>query len=389
MRILYLDLNIQYFNPTRNNIPLLLKSIGDLYTYGPGYQSESVLKEGIDAFCDIYGPFDIIATNEHLVFKQNAKNYLTKADIKAYKNKYYFQFSLDSIANSIKDMVNFFSKVLYSKKITFLLESDYYCFSDKQIEILENGEMYIVGWGKDFIAHTQMLEDLHREVFGGYANNNWFYFVQNYPKIIQTPHFVNSNEFYFECLENRKNTVYVPGTNYYHRKKTMKTLKESHVRIDNFKPYLKVYSLARKIGLRPDGNPTATRFYNLHFRKKLEDSKYIFTCGSGLEWPIRKFFEIPALGSLLLAKAFYGADKLGFIDGENYLETDHSNILEKISFLEVNKNIAQKISKSGQDMIWKNHSLHARASQIKSSLELILKGNFYETHWRNGEFYAQ
>ena len=34
MKILYLDNNLIYINPTRNNIPILLKSIGELYVYG-------------------------------------------------------------------------------------------------------------------------------------------------------------------------------------------------------------------------------------------------------------------------------------------------------------------------------------------------------------------
>lgn len=203
------------------------------------------------------------------------------------------------------------------------------------------------------------------------------------------PHFVNSNEFYFETIFNRKNTIYVAGTNYYHRKKVIEVIKNSKYNIDDKKIYNKIYSVMRKIGVKPDAHPILMRLYNILFRTELEYSKYVFTCGSGLEWPIRKFFEIPAIGSLLLAKPFYNAEKLGFITGENYISTDFKNIIEKLDWLENNKTIAQQIATKGQNMIWENHSIKARANQLKISFNSILEGNFNGTYWKNGKFHVK
>ncbi|WP_063997463.1 glycosyltransferase [Campylobacter hyointestinalis] len=237
------------------------------------------------------------------------------------------------------------------------------------------------------IANTSALEDVCKESFGKNANNNWYNFIQNNQKIIQTPHFVNSNEFYFECLDNRKNIACVAGINYYHRKKVIETLKKSKYKIDE-KLYNKIYALMRKLRIKPDSHPILMRLYNILFRNKLEHSKYIFTCGSGLEFPIRKFFEIPASGALLLAKPFYKAEKFGFIDELNYIKTDYLSIKEKLDYLENNPNIAQQIAKNGQEMVWKNHSLNARAMQIKQALEAILKNSFCGTYWKDGQFFV-
>ena len=273
------------------------------------------------------------------------------------------------------------------KKVAFLLESDYYNFTENKINILHKIEPYIIFWGKEFILNTCKLKDLKQETFGNLTNDNWYKFIQEYKKIISLPHFVNSSEFYFECLDNRKNLIYIAGVNYYHRKKALEVLKKSKYKIDDKKYYNKIYSLMRKLKIKPDAHPILMRLYNTFFRNEIDCSKYVFTCGSGLEWPIRKFFEIPAAGSLLLAKPFYNSEKLGFIDGENFIKTDYNDIEDKIKWLEENPQIAQKIAKNGQDLIWKTHSLNARTEQLRESLEAIIENRFNGTYWENGKFY--
>lgn len=382
MKILYLDINAIYINPTRNNIPFLLKEISELYIYGLGYTSNDLLEKGLKYFYELNGPFDFICTNEHIIFYQDDYNDYSKA----YKNNYFIQFDLERIKNILSEQYNFFMECK-DKKVAFLLESDYYNFTENKINILHKIEPYIIFWGKEFILNTCKLKDLKQETFGNLTNDNWYKFIQEYKKIISLPHFVNSSEFYFECLDNRKNIIYVAGMNYYHRKKVIETLKKSKYKIDGKKYYNKIYSLMRKLKIKPDAHPILMRLYNILFKNELEQNKYIFTCGSALEWPIRKFFEIPACGSILLAKPFYNAEKLGFIDGDNFIKTDYNDIEDKIKWLEENPQIAQKIAKNGQDLIWKTHSLNARTEQLRESLEAIIENRFNGTYWENGKFY--
>ncbi|MFY9072128.1 glycosyltransferase [Aliarcobacter butzleri] len=387
MKILYLDINVMYHNPTRNNIPFLLKEISELYIYGLGYTSNDLLEKGLNYFHELNGPFDFVVTNEHIVFgSENSQ--LNDDYYKAYENNYFVQSNLKKLKSIFQEQYKFF-KSYSGNKLVFLLESDYYNFQKNKIERLLNCDTYIVGWGESMVAHTSLLEDLEKEAFGKDANNNWYEFIQNNNKIIQIPHFINSSEFYFECLDNRKNLIYIAGVNYYHRKKALEVLKKSKYKIDDKKYYNKIYSLMRKLKIKPDAHPILMRLYNTFFRNEIDCSKYVFTCGSGLEWPIRKFFEIPAAGSLLLAKPFYNSEKLGFIDGENFIKTDYNDIEDKIKWLEENPQIAQKIAKNGQDLIWKLHSLSARADQFKHSLDSIMENRFAGTYWKNGEFYLK
>ena len=390
MKILYLDINIQYHNPTRNNIPLLLRKIANLDIYGAGYQSKKILEDGIKKFYEKNGPYDLVVTNEHIVF--GVHKLIEKYDLvrKAYKKNYYFQFDLNLIKNSLIEMDNFF-KTINSKKIVFLLESDYYNFEKRQIEKLRDLNTYVVGLGKQFYSNLGELTYLKYESFANKTNENWYDFICKHDnKIISLYHFVNSSEFYFESIDNRKNLVYIPGVNYYLRKRALESIKKSKkYSIDDKKIYNKVYSLLSKIGLSPYSNPVLMRLYNQLFKDQIETTKYIYTCGSGLSWPLRKFFEIPALGSLLLATSFKNAKDMGFIDGENYIECNCENIIEKLDFLENNPQKAYLIAKKGQDLVWNRHSLDARAEQLQKCFNSILNNNFNGTYWNEGEFYVK
>lgn len=91
-----------------------------------------------------------------------------------------------------------------------------------------------------------------------------------------------------------------------------------------------------------------------------------------LNYTISKYFEIPATGSLLLAKipesGPYSDDisKLGFIDGVNFMSIDETNYIERIDYVLDPKNraIIDDIRFNGYNMIRANHSLSIRVTQI-------------------------
>lgn len=208
--------------------------------------------------------------------------------------------------------------------------------------------------------------------------------MKNNNRMIQFTHFVNSSEFYFECLSNRENIIDISGANYYHRKMALNVIQNSEYKI-NKKFYKVIFPILRRLGMKPDGNPILLKLYNILFKYELEKAKYIFTCGSGLEWPIRKFFEIPATGTLLLAKPFYNSEKLGFKENINYIKTDFNNLLETIRTLESGLLLdSQEIANKGQELVRKKHSLEARSQKLEECLKSILINNFDGTYWSNG-----
>lgn len=87
-----------------------------------------------------------------------------------------------------------------------------------------------------------------------------------------------------------------------------------------------------------------------------------FTCYAKPIFPyiVRKFFEIPACGTLLVANDSYVqkyCKQLGFIDGVNYISTTDDNIEDKIQYIinVKNKDIIDKIRNKGQELILEKH----------------------------------
>ena len=157
------------------------------------------------------------------------------------------------------------------------------------------------------------------------------------------------------------------------------------------KYYMSLYSSLFKIGLRPFSNPHLLKIYNNIFSESIINSKYCFSCGSTAEITLRKFFEIPALGSLLILEPFSFENRsileaLGYIDGYNYISCPVEDIVKKIYELESNIKYASEVALRGQEMVSANHSSLARCNQIYESLVAIMRGDFKGTFWNKGIF---
>ncbi len=386
MNLLYIDIDIKYHAPTRNLIPLLLKKVGNVDFFGLGYLSEEIINEGIFKFIEKNGPYDFIIINEQVIW--NSQNYLeiTEDDMKqAYKKNYIINFDISKIKSFLLSMYDFFLDY-NGKKVIFLLETDYYNLKKQRLEILLKSNAYLITEGKDFIKFKKDLPFLEYESFYSYTNDNWANFVREHDdKIISVSQFVGEEEFSFSNISDRTNVIEIPGTNYYLRKKAFDLISNTNYSCSK-KHYMKFYKVLSKLGLNPYSNKILMRIYQLLFREIINNSKYVYTCGSGLEWPIRKFYEIPALGSVLFATPCSGYEKLGFIDGYNFISCKPETLIERIEYLESNPTEAQQIAKNGLDLIYQIHSLSARSRQIKESFEAIIENKFYGTYWNNGKF---
>ena len=61
MKLLYVDINISYMNPTPNLAPILMQTV-DRKTrfYGPGFVSHEEIDEGIEKWVAKTGPYDAV-----------------------------------------------------------------------------------------------------------------------------------------------------------------------------------------------------------------------------------------------------------------------------------------------------------------------------------------
>ena len=102
---------------------------------------------------------------------------------------------------------------------------------------------------------------------------------------------------------------------------------------------------------------------------------------------MRKFLEIPALGTALFFEPFKGYQEFGFIHGLNSIIIDDiKNISEVTKYYLDNLEKLQEIASKGQQLIWEKHSFFARGIQLQQALKRIVKTDFKGSYWSDGTF---
>ena len=137
--------------------------------------------------------------------------------------------------------------------------------------------------------------------------------------------------------------------------------------------------MRRELGL-------ALEFLNRDFRQRLAGSRYSYTCGSGLDMPIRKFVEIPAGGAVLVCRPFTGFADAGFVDGVNAIVCEPQDIIDVHRMLAANPDQAQRIADAGRRLVAQCHSTSARSEQFRLLFQMIAAGRFVGARWSAGRF---
>lgn len=375
-KVLFLSTNRIYFNNTLQLFPLAIARFSEVEFYGPGFQSNDILNEGIDYFVNKKGPFDLLITDAVIFFYKN--------DEPLYGSYNYFPLN-DQTKQIIISLKNYF---LESNQIKLLYTNiDFYNVNLSDIELLIYSKTFLLTWGPELLEYSYNCEYLIKENFVNKVNDNWIHFILKYKhRVISLPQIISESEFQFLPTMIRKYDVSVPGANYFFRKSVIQIIKNTkEFKLDNSNSGF-LQSLYYRLYLQ-----IKTRFSNVILNKKfqntLEDSKVVITCGSALKYVVRKYFEIPASGALLMCYPCKGFAELGFINNQNCIIINSPfdvNIL--LSNILKDSNSLQLIAKNGQKLVWEKHSFHARSAQLEIAILAILENNFYGSFWSNGVF---
>lgn len=383
MKILFIGFNAKYINPTNQLIPRMLKLFAEVTFYGPGFVGDEELKIGISAFVALHGPFDFIATTTQLAVSSdpgNTENF--------YRQYSLLQWSNAPIAPFMSDTKRYL-KESKTPKVVFVMDLDTHGVRADLLQQLDDTSDYLVCWGKGFSVPNEELPYLELEQ--AYKKKTtlglWHEFCQPRAyKFINLGHFVGAHEFDLTATSIRQYDVSVVGQLYYSRKRTLKLLKSNkNLRVGDTK-YRIIYSLLSKLGYSPYARFIPHIIYRALFKQVLCSSKISMTDGAAYDMMIRKYVEIPAAGALLLARPCVGFESLGFRDGESAVLLDENDPAGQVIALLSDPVRLQAIAAKGQEVVWKNHSIHARAQQMEKSLQRILEGRFAGSEWRDGEF---
>tara|TARA_Y100001958_G_scaffold98184_1_gene67827 strand:- start:16138 stop:17310 length:1173 start_codon:yes stop_codon:yes gene_type:complete len=385
LRVLFIGINRSYVNPTTDNI---LKAIGeftDCYYYGPGYVSEQILEEGIEAFVQQKNNFDLLLTDSMIMEVEDFINnpYLFENETIYFEKRLYYKFA--------KGLKKFF--VSANQRKIFIANWDYYIVSEKQVEYLINDPNLFVISNVD--KNTSLsVEEVNRignkmikNILNEYPNRNsiWHNFVTHYShKIISVPNIVGRHNFIYTPISNRKYRYCVPGFPYAERICARKLYNISeriyHLRIEFL---FLLEKISRKLYIPRPYNWGQKQIERLFYR--VSNSRICFTSGAVTRTPIAKYFEIPAAGSVLVCQRFAGFENLGFKNGVNCFVAE--NIFDLESIIEnYNEEKYQIIADAGRNLIWRFHSDVPRTAQLSECIERISMGKFKGSFWKDGEY---
>jgi hypothetical protein len=387
IRILYLSFDLTFINPTQQLFRRVLKEAGDLTLFGPGFVSSGEVDAGPEAFAQKKGPFDIVIGDEFSMLRPGE---VPQEKKHLHTFRYYACRFDDLMIHKGTDYLTFLKKYEGARFLS-LLQSDYYNFGKEHFAKMEEIADYYITWGSELLMSkgatapgSRQLPEMDSKIYDKW-NDRYFNFINEHSdRILSTPHFVADDEFCDLPLARRRCDWSVLGADYQSRLTAKKLLDEEKIsRSGTSLPYL--FSAAQKLRFHLYNKFWAIRMINELFRHALRTSRYSFTCGSLLRYPIRKFFEVPAAGCVLVTEGCNGFEALGFQDRKNAILCQPEDILETHVWLSRNPDQAQAIANAGRELVKNRHSVSARGRQLGDSFTRIMTRRFFGTHWSGGQ----
>ena len=379
-RFLFVDVNANFVNPTRNLLPLALLKAGDTRFFGPGYVSSECLARGLSSFIDQEGPFDVVISNTLVLFSDSgdpahyASTLLTSY---AYNGQQEDLLYLPIIARQFA--------ALALPRVAILLENDFYNWTAREADKILSCADFFIGFGEEFSPLRAELTHLQQERFAKSATDIWSDFSRLHrARVASLLHFISDAEFLISPLSSRALPWSVMGVQYHARSVARDALQRAGIDPVTDTKFRKFISLLKKTHVMRGEKRWVQKALNGSFMSRLAQTRYSFTCGSGLEMPIRKFFEIPAVGCLLVCRRFRGFEEAGFRDGVNCLVAEPDDLADIHFELNANPERCEAMARAGQKLILDQHSVDARARDLSLTLKAMVSNHFHGSHWIDG-----
>jgi len=102
----------------------------------------------------------------------------------------------------------------------------------------------------------------------------------------------------------------------------------------------------------------------IDYAKEINKAWMTVCCGSKMQYPVMKYFEIPAAGSIVYGDYFDELGELGFIPDENMIVIDKNDIMGQLHSIRGNKNFMYDIIHNGKELIKNNYSMEKGAEKL-------------------------
>ena len=326
------------------------------------------------------GPFDVVISNTLVLFSDSddpASYASTLLSSYAYLGPTEDLLYLPIIAQQFSELT--------LPRVAILLENDFYNWTAREADKILACADFFIGFGEEFSPLLQDLRHLAEERFSTSATDVWANFSRAHRnRIASLLHFISDAEFFISPLRGRPLSWSVMGVQYHARALARDALKRSGIDPVTDTRFRKFISLLKKTHIMRGEKRWVQKALNGSFMTRLAQTRYSFTCGSGLEMPIRKFFEIPAVGCLLVCRSFRGFEAAGFRDGVNCVIAEPDDLAEVQFELSAQSERYEAVARAGQSLILERHSVESRARDLGQVLHAIAAKEFYGSHWSGG-----
>jgi len=112
---------------------------------------------------------------------------------------------------------------------------------------------------------------------------------------------------------------------------------------------------------------------SLEYAKEINRSKMFLSCDSVFHYPLRKYYEVLASKTLLLASSSQELKDLGFIPSIHYASVTEEDFEEAAIYYLEHEEERTRIAEEGYRFIHQKHSLEVRASEFIEMVDCILR----------------
>jgi len=389
-RAIVFSINHTYMNPTEEAQYEMLSRVFELVFYGPGHVALWDLKDDAKEIFDQKGSF------EAAFFHEYYWDYVTMGPLGRYKNlaelidylkrRRHLPFDwADFVKWGLKPSTNF--DCLPGSKF-LILKRDPHKFTEEDVRALEAFPgFFITTYPLQVLRPSKLMTgpnpSRRHDIYLDFC-------ARNTKRIIPFTHLIGDDEFRFVPIATRKRTVCVPGKQYERRRRAVQSLQTAGRMAPVAYPLQQmVESVFNRVGpYRPLRRyKWGIQFLRWGYTRLISTSLVAYTDGALVQYAVRKFFEIPALGTLLVAEPFYGRHHLGFEEGVHYIPCTPSELPEIVNKADRDRDWAQRIILQGQHMVRARFSTTAYAQRFRELWPSLLDGTYAGAEWRQGELF--
>jgi len=189
-----------------------------------------------------------------------------------------------------------------------------------------------------------------------YKFNKYYTDLHNKCRVFWSPHSINTDIFKDYGL-SKEYGVLQTGAIY-------KIYKTRNIVYDTLKTHKEYHRIVRPVEYTDKQWPIG-----VDYAKELNKAYLSVCCGAAVEYPVRKFFEIPACKSVIYGDYFNELGDLGFIPNVNMIQIDISDIPNQIDRLLKNKDKLTEIANNGYALIQDRHTNQIRSIELYNYLK--------------------